>query len=210
MNTIKHCKISARRWGGLESDYYAIHDFIDSTKVLCSDGRHRVLHTLWGIKHVVVPMFGDQIVNADGKEVDVKDLCERDHLLVDYANKFIPTLGDFVMAIDEQMVVDLEKKVEWFHSHLSGLPMISELLLSPLAVTGKLKSLLITHNSWFINSIAGRLFSLKPMLMDFSLSPFDVFGSMNFEPWMDNALAYPPSAEKMKAFENSATTSFII
>ena len=29
-----------------------------------------------------------------------------------------------------------------------------ELLLSPLSNTGKVKSLLITHNSWFLNDIA--------------------------------------------------------
>lgn len=48
MNAMQHARISAKRWGGEPEDYYEIHAFIDSTKSLCSDARHRVLHTLWG------------------------------------------------------------------------------------------------------------------------------------------------------------------
>jgi len=56
MNAMQHARISAKRWGGEPEDYYEIHAFIDSTKSLCSDARHRVLHTLWGINSVVVPI----------------------------------------------------------------------------------------------------------------------------------------------------------
>lgn len=48
MNAMQHARISAKRWGGEAEDYYEIHNFIDSTKILCSDARHRILHTLWG------------------------------------------------------------------------------------------------------------------------------------------------------------------
>jgi hypothetical protein len=43
MNPVKHCLISAKRWGGKPDDYYEIHSFIDHTKSLCSDiGREGV------------------------------------------------------------------------------------------------------------------------------------------------------------------------
>ena len=99
MNSVMHSRISQQRWGGEMDDYLPIHDFIDSTKSLCSDGRHRILHTLWGVNHVIVPIFGHTLINSDGKAINVKDLCEKDHLLVDYNKRFIPTLSDFTDVI---------------------------------------------------------------------------------------------------------------
>ncbi len=198
MNAMMHCAVSQRNWGGCVTDYYAIHDFIDSTKVLCSDARHRVLHTLWGVKCLVVPLFGATLTNADEHRVDVKDLCERDHLLVDYQKRFIPTLNDFVSAMDDPKIPDLGRRIEVFHSRYVSNPQVSELLLSPLALTGELKSLLLTHNSWFINSIIPKLFPQQAIITDFDLNPALFFNVMRFEAWMDNALAYPPSAEKMQ------------
>lgn len=198
MNAVMHCRISQRRWGGREQDYYAIHDFIDSTKTLCSDGRHRVLHTLWGVKYVVIPVFGHTLTNADGKQADVKDLCERDHLLVDYHKKFIPTLNDFVSAMDETEIPDFSKRVERFHRDHVHDPALSDIMLSPLAATGQLKSLLLTHNSWFINHVIPKISRQTPFLGDFDLNPASFFNAMRFEYWMDNGMDYPPSARKMQ------------
>lgn len=151
MNAMQHARISAKRWGGEPEDYYEIHAFIDSTKSLCSDARHRVLHTLWGINSVVVPIFGHSLVTSTGKSVDVKDLCERDHLLVDYQQRFIPTLHDFVNAIDvKQLPQNFEQHLEQLHLNYVKDKTLSQMMLSPLAQTGKLHSLLLTHNSWFI------------------------------------------------------------
>lgn len=57
MNAYKHAEISVRKRGGIIEDYYAIHDFMDCTKELCSDNQHRILHTLWGVRQVVVTIF---------------------------------------------------------------------------------------------------------------------------------------------------------
>lgn len=203
MNPRQHCRISVRRWGGAESDYYPIHEFIDSTKTLCADGRHRVLHTHWAVQHVVVPIFGHTIVNSDGKHVDVKDMCERDHLLADYGNRFIPTLADFVSAINVEEP-ETRKALERFHSDFAGDPAISELLLSPLAVTGKVRSLLVTHNSWFINAVLPRIFGTAPAITDFPIVPADLFNAMDFKPWMDNGLACPPSARQLDGMRVTA------
>lgn len=103
MNAMQHARISAKRWGGEPEDDYELHAFIDSTKSLCSDARHRILYTLWGINSVLVPVWHSLQNNAD-KSIDIKDLCERDHLLVDYQQRFIPTLNDFVNAIDARQL----------------------------------------------------------------------------------------------------------
>ncbi len=198
MNSIMHCRISQRRWGGKMEDYLPIHDFIDSTKSLCSDGRHRILHTLWGINNIIVPIFGHTLINSDGKEINVKDMCERDHLLVDYNKHFIPTLGDFVAAIEASNIPNFAARIEYFHAQYSENDKISALLLSPLAVTGQLKSLLLTHNSWFLNSILPQIFKIKPIISDIDLCPADFFNQMRFEYWMDNGMDYPLSAKKLQ------------
>lgn len=195
MNALQHARISAKRWGGEVEDYYEIHAFIDSTKSLCSDARHRILHTLWGVNSVVIPVFGHSLQNSAGKTIDIKDLCERDHLLVDYQQRFIPTLNDFVSAIDvKHLPKNFEQQLEQLHYYYLQDKALSKLMLSPLALTGKLHSLLITHNSWFIYDILPRIGAL-PRLESIVYSPADFFNAMHFELWMDNGMAIPPSAQ---------------
>lgn len=197
MNTLKHAQISVRRHGGVVDDYFAIHQFIDSTKSLCSDNRHRIFHTLWAVNEIVLPIFGHTLTNSDGKAVDIKDLCEKDHLLVDFHHRFIPTLGDFVLAMKAELSTADKQAIERFHGDFSQ-PEISRLLLSPLAITGQFKSLLITHNSWFINDIVPRLGLGQPILTDFALSASAMFDKMDFALWMDNGTDFPPSARAIQ------------
>ncbi len=114
MEVFHHANLSQKRWGGQVEDYFEIHRLIDSTKVLCSDNRHRVFHTLWAVKEVVIPIFGEVFTNQDGRSVDVKALCEKDHLLVDYHHRFIPTLADFVNAMDDIPMIGLAQRLENF------------------------------------------------------------------------------------------------
>jgi hypothetical protein len=199
LNPYIHSEISVKKRGGIIEDYYKIHAFMDCTKDICSDNRHRLLHTMWGINQVVVPIFGVMIKNSDGKMVNVKDLCEQDHVLPDYRNRFIPTLSDFVEAIDENPLQDTnwKQKVEIMHQHYAQNPAIQQLLLSPLSHTGKLISLLITHNSWFFNTILPKIFPTQPVLRDFEIAPSLFFNQMNFELWMDNGADIPKSARKL-------------
>lgn len=191
MNSIIHSKISVKNRGGKIEDYLPIHDFIDSTKELCSDNRHRILHTMWGIKRVVVPIFGHTIINSDNKAVNVKDLCEQDHILPDYHNRFIPTLSDFVANIDKTVVDKFDFAT--FCKSYENEPELKELLLSPLSNTGLKASLLITHNSWFINEIVPRILKRNVEVKDFDIKPSDLYNNMAFRLWMDNGSAYPES-----------------
>ncbi|XZF14617.1 DUF6915 family protein [Chitinophagaceae bacterium MMS25-I14] len=191
MNATAHARISVKRRGGSIEDYLPIHDLMDSTKELCSDNRHRILHTMWGIRRVVVPVFGHTIINSDGRSVNVKDLCEQDHVLPDYQNRFIPTLADFVNAIDVKSsdLLDFESFSECYRHDKE----LMELLLSPLADTGRKASLLITHNSWFINAIVPKVLGRSIEIKDFEIVPSDLFNNMRFELWMDNGSSYPGS-----------------
>ena len=199
MNAYLHSEISVKSRGGEIEDYYPIHTFIDCTKDICSDNRHRILHTMWGINNIVIPVFGHTIVNSSGRKVNVKDLCEQDHILPDYRNKFIPTLSDFVEAIDEKEIdtIEWKKKIESFHKKYAKNKAVEQLLISPLSYTGKLVSLLITHNSWFLNTILPKIFNIDLVVDEIELSPSIIFNNMNFELWMDNGTGTPQSARKI-------------
>ncbi len=201
MNPYIHAKISAKRWQGKIEDYYQLHRFIDSTKEICSDNRHRILHTHWAIHRVITPIFGHVFINSDGKQVNVKDLCERDHILPDYRNRFIPTLADFSMCIREEEIPDWRQRMEALHQVYADQPKLVKLLLSPLSVTGQLKSLLFTHNSWFLNEIVPQIFPIPLALREFELGLNEVFAAMDFQLWMDNGASFPPSARKIEAIK---------
>lgn len=196
MNPFIHSKISVRKRGGCIEDYYPIHFFMDSTKELCSDNRHRVLHNLWGVRRVLIPIFGHTIINSDGKEVNVKDLLEQDHVLPDYNNRFIPTLGDFVAAFEELDEAEIAS-INEIYAHYSDNKEIQSLLVSPLNVTGQLKALRLTHNAWFCNEILPKIFDTAYTLKTFG--ELQLFDKMQFKTWMDNGHALPPSCNQIKS-----------
>lgn len=199
MNPYKHSEISVKKRGGVVNDYLHIHTLMDSTKELCSDNRHRILHNHWGINNVIIPIIGVSIKNSAGKIVVVKDLCEEDHILPDYKNKFIPTLSDFVECLDIESIEQWENKIEYIHSQYKGDPEIEKILLSPLTITGQMKSLLLTHNSWFINFVLKKISETNIKLENVAIGSQDIFNNMRMKLWMDNGTEYPPSAKNIES-----------
>jgi hypothetical protein len=196
VNPYAHAQISAKRRGGKPEDYLAVHEFMDCTKQLCADNRHRILHNHWGIANVITPIFGHQLINSDRRSINIKDMLEQDHLLPDFQNKFIPTLADFVYAIDDSAINEVQANT--FYAAYKHDKEIADLLLSPFIITGKLKALLITHNSWFINHIVPRVLNREVELKDFSLNIDHLFNHMKFELWMDNGADVPASYLHLK------------
>jgi hypothetical protein len=95
-----HAISSAKRYGGVMDDYMDIHVKMDCSKGYFPDNRHRVLtHTMFWIKEVMVPLFGQVMTNSEGRIVSVKDVCEQ-HILEDYRQKFIPTPQDFIQNME--------------------------------------------------------------------------------------------------------------
>lgn len=94
MHALFHAQSSVRRWGGKPEDYLAIHEWLDATKELMPDCRHRALrHHSHGV-YEAERRFGRAIVNADGKIVPVREIAER-HIKEDCAGH-IPTVGDWL------------------------------------------------------------------------------------------------------------------
>jgi hypothetical protein len=97
-----HAVSSAKRFGGVPDDYIEIHNFLDSSKGVIPDARHRALtHTSWFLSVVLERVFGVTITNSDGKVVSVRDVGEQ-HVSEDFGNRFIPTAQDYLQEIEWQ------------------------------------------------------------------------------------------------------------
>lgn len=104
-----HSKISAKKFGGIPSDYQAIHDFIDSSKATYADMKHRaILHSSFGC-FIVEKVFGLTFINSEGKEVSTRDVAE-EHILEDLGT--IPTVEKWLknLPIEDWMYGGLKGK----------------------------------------------------------------------------------------------------
>jgi hypothetical protein len=96
-----HALSSVKQFGGKPEDYLEIHNFLDSSKGVISDNRHRALtHTSWFISVVMERVFGVNITNSDGKKVSVRSIAEQ-HVGEDYGG-FIPSAQDFLQEMEFQ------------------------------------------------------------------------------------------------------------
>lgn len=120
-----HAESSARRFGGIASDYFPIHDFLDSSKGAIPDNRHRALtHNAWFLKEVLekihIPSVGWLGPNlyrpSDGVRVSVRDIGEQ-HILEDFGGRFIPTAQDYLQEIEPQQWMNGTKDAEPPSSH---------------------------------------------------------------------------------------------
>lgn len=95
-NAYHHAVSSAKRFGGKPEDYQAIHDYIDGSKMIVADFRHRALrHHAEGC-FAAEALYGTTIRNSDGTEVPVRLIAER-HILEDLGR--IPSFADWARCI---------------------------------------------------------------------------------------------------------------
>lgn len=98
--TCFHAESSARVFGGKPEDYIAIHNWFDETKIAMPDFRHRALrHHAFGISECI-KLFGDFIINSDGKKVAVRYVAEQ-HVIEDCGGR-IPSLEDWLKHMQPQ------------------------------------------------------------------------------------------------------------
>lgn len=102
-----HAENSVKRFGGKPEDYLDIHDFMDSSKAIVGSNLHRVFtHNSWFIRVVLPRVFGETILNSDGKTVSIYDIGEQ-HVLEDFRGRYIPSGQDY---LDE-----ITNVPEWIH-----------------------------------------------------------------------------------------------
>lgn len=88
MHPLHHAQSSAKKHGGVPSDYQYIHDWFDETKQFFGDARHRALrHHTAGI-YWCEEAFGVCVTNRAGKVIPVRVIAEQ-HVMEDMG--FLPT-----------------------------------------------------------------------------------------------------------------------
>ena len=91
-----HAVSSARKFGGIPADYQAVHDWIDGSKQIIADFRHRALrHHAEGC-FAAEAVFGITLTNSAGREIPVRLIAEQ-HILEDLGR--IPSFADWVRNI---------------------------------------------------------------------------------------------------------------
>ena len=101
-NPMVHSRSSVKRWGGVEEDYLAIHKLLDSPKATMNNNTSRMLtHNTWFAYEVIPLLFGYNIINSDGRSVDVVDIAML-HIAEDFRHKFIPTPQDYLQHMQVQ------------------------------------------------------------------------------------------------------------
>lgn len=98
-NAWYHALGSVRKWGGLPEDYTVIHEWMDASKLILADMRHRALRHHAEGAYLAVQVFGQTLTNSSGRVVPVRLIVEQ-HILDDLGH--IPSFADWARAITPQ------------------------------------------------------------------------------------------------------------
>jgi hypothetical protein len=97
MHPHEHALTSVRLWRGSVADYLPVHNWLDATKEMMADCRHRALrHHSHGIFEAE-RLFGITLVNSDGRTVPIRYIAEA-HIREDCGGR-IPTVADWLGEI---------------------------------------------------------------------------------------------------------------
>jgi hypothetical protein len=120
MNSCHHAASCARKWGGQPEDYLAVHEFIDSSKSVIGDVRHRSLyHHTMGV-YLCQKIFGDTLTierERGSIRVPVRLIAER-HILEDLG--WLPSPADYIDGMPIKAWMSGAKRKEVPLSHLLG------------------------------------------------------------------------------------------
>ena len=118
MNSWHHAQASSKKWGGAPEDYVAIHEFIDSSKKIIGDVRHRSLyhHTegVWLCQQIFGRVVTVETQHGTEKLVPVRLIAEQ-HILEDLG--WLPSPADYIkgMPIEPWMSGSQRKQLPLSH-----------------------------------------------------------------------------------------------
>jgi len=105
-HSVIHAKSSAKKYGGLYTDYLHLHDWMDITKNWLPHSTHRMFrHHCMGIQEAE-ERFGTHFTNSDGKVVYTRYILT-DHIKEDCYN-YVPTPREWLQALEAK------EKPMWF------------------------------------------------------------------------------------------------
>ena len=91
-----HALSSVRKWGGAPEDFLPLHTWLDESKMIIADFRHRALrHHAEGI-WMLERQYGTTLTLSTGRIVPVRLIAEQ-HVREDLG--FIPSFADWVRRI---------------------------------------------------------------------------------------------------------------
>ncbi len=91
-----HAVSSARKWGGTPDDYLAVHTWIDRSKEMIADFRHRALRHHAEDVFMAETIFGTVLIVSTGRVVPVRLIAEQ-HIMEDLGR--IPSFADWMRCI---------------------------------------------------------------------------------------------------------------
>lgn len=166
MKPLQHAQISQKTYGGKWEDYIEVHNFLDSSKVVCAHFKHRfLLHHTEGVE-LGVKIFGQHLVNSESKTVETKQLLT-EHLIEDvgrfvtvedWASDLLPKTTDpfyqFLARkrrqIEDNAVKGENELFDAFNLSEPDRILIREFLNFPLRNSTHPAALLVSHNSFAI------------------------------------------------------------
>ncbi len=120
MNSWQHAQSAARKWGGKPEDYLDIEEFIDSSKQVIGDVRHRSLyHHTMGV-YLCQRVFGDTVTvekTHNAVQIPVRMIAER-HILEDIG--WLPSPADYLDGMPIKAWMSGAQRKEVPLSHLLG------------------------------------------------------------------------------------------
>jgi hypothetical protein len=124
VNSWRHAESAAKRWGGTPEDYIAIEEFIDSSKAVIGDVRHRSVyhHTIgvWLCQHLFGRVLTLKRRNGLGElTVPVREVAER-HILEDLG--WLPSPADYINGMPIAAWMSGSKRKDVALSHILGGP----------------------------------------------------------------------------------------
>jgi hypothetical protein len=120
VNSWNHAQSAARRWGGAPKDYIKIEEFIDGSKQVLGDVRHRAVyhHTLgvWLCQMVFGEVLEVPKTNGHGTvQVPVRMIAER-HIIEDLG--WLPSPADYLKDMPIKKWMSGAQRKELPLSHL--------------------------------------------------------------------------------------------
>jgi hypothetical protein len=119
MNSWYHAVSASKKWGGTPEDYIDIEEFIDSSKKIIGDVRHRsIYHHTEGV-WLCQRIFGRTITLDAGRAVPVRLVAER-HILEDLG--WLPSPADYIKGMPIEQWFGGAKRREMSWEQLQTIP----------------------------------------------------------------------------------------
>jgi hypothetical protein len=182
--------------------FHNLHSFMDESKEIESTNRHRLLsHHLWFVRRVVVPLFGHTYTAVNGSKVNIKDVCEQDHILADFRYKKLPRLKDYVDLIESNDETEqaANKLIDIFSDNDDFVAW--EFFTSPVLITGNRKAIFISCNPWMA-TLFTKIYK-KPLPDKYFSVDYDlIFNNMKKADWINNGMGLDiKKEEKEKTYD---------